>query len=334
MDFRSPRLAVLAFLAAPVAGCNKPEIESYTVPKPPAVEVQRMVAAILPQGNNVWYFRLTGPADDVEPQEATFDRFVGSVKFKGDDIAFEKPEGWAEEGRTEFRYATLRKGRLELRISRLPNMGEAAAPLPNVNRWRRELGLGPLTEAELKAEAREVKADGATGVRVAMTGRTGGGGGMGQTPPFAGKSRPAEGGAAPVKYTTPDGWEDLGGRSSGGIRMAAAFRAPGGVEVTVIPLPGAAGGLADNVNRWRRQIGLPELSAEQVTKDLREVEVAGARGHLADLAGAAGAKSTVGAIVPRGGTTWFFKMTGPADAVAGQKAAFETFLKSVRFDGA
>jgi hypothetical protein len=31
--------------------------------------------------------------------------------------------------------------------------------------------------------------------------------------------------------------------------------------------------------------------------------------------------------------TWFIKMRGPADLVGRQLAAFEAFLKSVRFDG-
>src|SRR5579863_7986946 len=39
----------------------------------------------------------------------------------------------------------------------------------------------------------------------------------------------------------------------------------------------------------------------------------------------------VGAIVPRGATTWFFKLTGPASAVRTQDNAFEQFIKSIRF---
>ena len=36
-------------------------------------------------------------------------------------------------------------------------------------------------------------------------------------------------------------------------------------------------------------------------------------------------------IVTRGNQVWFFKLMGPADVVGNQKAAFEEFLKSVRF---
>ena len=41
----------------------------------------------------------------------------------------------------------------------------------------------------------------------------------------------------------------------------------------------------------------------------------------------------LGVGLPHGGATWFFKMTGPADLVGKQKAAFEAFVKSVKFDG-
>src|SRR5262249_38066326 len=152
------------------------------------------------------------PAALVGEQEGTFDRFLGSVKFKGDEPVWDAPEGWRPEGQTQFRFATFRSGPLELRVSRLPNVAAAADVLQNVNRWRGQVNLPPLTAAELKEQAREVKIDGIAGTRVDMTG-TRGAGGMGRTPPFAGGPRPGPAaGPAPFKYTTPEGWEDLGPR--------------------------------------------------------------------------------------------------------------------------
>ena len=40
---------------------------------------------------------------------------------------------------------------------------------------------------------------------------------------------------------------------------------------------------------------------------------------------------TLAAIVPVGDQGWFFKLTGPKDAVAAQNEAFHAFLKSVHF---
>ncbi len=40
----------------------------------------------------------------------------------------------------------------------------------------------------------------------------------------------------------------------------------------------------------------------------------------------------LGAIVPHGAQTWYFKMTGPMEAVASQGAAFRQLIESIRFD--
>lgn len=49
-------------------------------------------------------------------------------------------------------------------------------------------------------------------------------------------------------------------------------------DVSVIPLPGRAGGDESNVNRWRGQVGLGDLSAEELAKIAEPVEVAGQPG--------------------------------------------------------
>src|SRR5262245_23387148 len=40
----------------------------------------------------------------------------------------------------------------------------------------------------------------------------------------------------------------------------------------------------------------------------------------------------LGAILPHGDSTWFFKLSGPASAVEEQKKAFDSFLQSLRFE--
>jgi hypothetical protein len=44
------------------------------------------------------------------------------------------------------------------------------------------------------------------------------------------------------------------------------------------------------------------------------------------------ADQLVGAIVPRGATTWFFKLTGPSAAVESQSKSFVQFIKSIHFE--
>jgi hypothetical protein len=100
-------------------------------------------------------------------------------------------------------------------------------------------------------------------------------------------------------------------------------------------LPGDAGGLAANVNRWRRQVGAELLPDEETLKTLRPIKLDGNAAHALDLTGPNVAGKTtqriLAAIVMRDGQTWFFKLSGPASLVGEQKAAWEAFLKSVRF---
>src|SRR5262249_25741468 len=109
------------------------------------------------------------------------------------------------------------------------------------------------------------------------------------------------------------------------------------VEITVTRLPGAAGGLAANVNRWRMQIGLPEAGSAEILGSIREIKIAGDSAYFVDLlgpdAGAAPRQRIIGAIASRGPLTWFFKMRGPADRIGREQAAFDAFIGSVRYDG-
>jgi hypothetical protein len=113
----------------------------------------------------------------------------------------------------------------------------------------------------------------------------------------------------------------------------AVFEAGEGDHIAVVTITPAGGSLADNVNRWRTQVGLSPVSDEQIAKDCGPIDVDQLRGRYVDLTGpeAAGGLRILAVLVKRGDTTWFFKMRGPADAVGRQKAAFEAFIGSVRF---
>jgi len=339
-------------LVALVVGCQNDEIRRYQVPRiedqPPAASgvkvLQRLLVAIVPHGDSTWFFKLMGPDQEVEEQRNAFDRFVQSLHFTGQanqPVTWTVPEGWHQEPAKELRHATFRAGpketASELTVIRLE--GKAGSMLANVNRWRGQIGLPPITEAELGKVSKELKVDGLAATLVEMTGQ--GSGAAGKMPPFAaGRPAPPSSGpgaarASGLKYTAPAGWEEL--PSTGGMRVAAFRVAEGGqvAEVTVIPLAGTVGGLLDNVNRWRDQIKLPPTTEEQLRQETRQLQVGGVASSYVDLAGpeAAGARREriLGVVVPRGGQTWFFKMKGSADFVARQKPAFETFLGSVRW---
>ncbi len=150
----------------------------------------------------------------------------------------------------------------------------------------------------------------------------------------AGAAVPA---AAPrLSWTKPEGWNEA---PASQMRVASfGVKGDGGqkADVSVIPLPGAAGGTESNVNRWRGQVGLGSLTAEELAKAAEAVEVAGQPAQLYDVAGTATGTTEptriLGVIQQRDGMAWFFKMTGNDPLVAKEKSAFIAFLKSVKFE--
>ncbi|MCX6903123.1 MAG: hypothetical protein NTW03_06515 [Verrucomicrobia bacterium] len=136
-------------------------------------------------------------------------------------------------------------------------------------------------------------------------------------------------------WKTPAGWEEL---APGEMRLGS-FRVKdtGGqqADVSIIPLPGLAGGDLENVNRWRGQVGLMPVQAEDLAKLAAKIEIAGDAAQLYDLAGqppGSSAKTRIlAAIQRREGVVFFYKMTGEDALVASQKPTFTSFLQSVRF---
>jgi hypothetical protein len=111
----------------------------------------------------------------------------------------------------------------------------------------------------------------------------------------------------------------------------ASFTVSGGGQeaaLTITPLGGNQDPLA-NINRWRRQVGLPPLT-DLGDDPPQPIDVAGVSGSLVDIGGPEG--RTLAVIAPRGGMTWFYKLSGPDPLVKSQRDAFEAFVRSVRFD--
>jgi hypothetical protein len=102
-------------------------------------------------------------------------------------------------------------------------------------------------------------------------------------------------------------------------------------EVNVSSLSGDGGGLAPNVNRWRGQLGLTPVSEIPTTS----IDVPGGIANIVDFTGTNQRTSQpaqlIGAVVPAGGQTWFYKLMGDPSVVAAQKAAFLKFIQSAHY---
>jgi hypothetical protein len=203
-------------------------------------EPVRIVTAFLHRAGRTWFFKLQGPPDAVAAQAGAFDAFLKSVQFGGAGTA----------------------------VPATP--GTPADPAPVV----------PPVAPETPVVAAE-----------------------------------ASGGEVPG--VVPAGWSAL----AAGNMQAAKYGVAGGAEVAVSIFPSDTGGLAANVLRWRRQLSLPEVPEAELVAAARPIEGAGDGAVVVDLEN--GERGLSGAVVPRDGKWFFYKLTGPVAAV---KAAREAFL--------
>lgn len=372
LRFGVPRgrcLVVAGLALAGLAGCREEDqIVRYRVPKPhvvarsnpgtrpdsesdssaPREATDRMLAAIVPSGDKAWFFKLTGPKDAVAALDPPFRQFLASLKFArgaNEPPAWSLPSGWNEGPGDQIRHAIIQipsqPQPLELTVTVLekPADDDGKYVLENVNRWRRQMQLPPLTAIRLADETEELEIPAGTATVVDLLGNLGGGG-MG---PFAGGSpsggvplRPAAERPPPtaapddMTFDVPSEWQP--GRLT--AMRKAAFEARDGDATAEITVIAASGDLLANVNRWRVQIGLEQITADELAQTAREIDAAGGKGSYVELVGPGtgeGPKSTFAAVAERGGQQWFFKLTGDAAVVERERERFLAFVKSVKF---
>lgn len=136
-------------------------------------------------------------------------------------------------------------------------------------------------------------------------------------------------------WTVPAGWQE----TAPGQFLHAKFLLTGDngakADVNVSTSVGDGGGLAPNVNRWLGQLGKSPWSPSDLEKQKQVIPVAGGEATLVEMSGVDArtgkAATVIGAIVPRGGQTWFYKLMGDEKLVLAQKDAFINFVKGVKY---
>ena len=135
--------------------------------------------------------------------------------------------------------------------------------------------------------------------------------------------------APQVKWTTPAGWTEVPPSSM----RYASFSAPaddgGKIDISVVTFPGDGGSDADNINRWRGQMGLAPVDANAVTSQVAPLKTGDTTFSTTDIAG--NKTRTIAAWTRHDGRVWFFKATGPTAAIEKEKPNFVKFIESVRF---
>jgi len=137
---------------------------------------------------------------------------------------------------------------------------------------------------------------------------------------------PSNDGKVPeFQWKVPEAWQKV----SPGQMQIAKFSVPekdgAKAEVSVSVFPSDTGGTLANVNRWRRQLGLGEIDEAALQSCVTGLD-ATPGSVLVTLTNEQ--RQMLGAIVPREGKWWFYKMMGDAPAVASAHEDFVRFVKT------
>ena len=357
-------ISLIAFCCGQ-SGCGKQEaIRHYKVPKPAELYAQnhvdaasqpqasvvqrstaptdRLLGAIVPRGDRSWYFKLTGPMDLIATQEPAFRKLVESLTFDGeeDQPTWQMPEDWREKRDDGPRFATLELDvdgkQLEVSVTQLPTNPADTSTLDNVNRWRKQMGLASIEQAQLAEQTEDLALSEGTAVYVNLVGTFAAGGmspkslatgGTRNQPPTQASAKTQD--EPNLKFETPDGWT----RQPPAMFSVLGFGIADGeqtAQVSVSPLRGDGGGMLPNVNRWRRQIGLAAISEDQLSDMTQPLTVDGIDGLVTDVLGDdTQPKAVIGWIGIQEANSWFIKMSGDRQLVQNQVEAFQDFLKTL-----
>lgn len=147
------------------------------------------------------------------------------------------------------------------------------------------------------------------------------------TQPAGTVTQPAAAAKLGFTYALPAGWTKVPTESA--MRLATFTTDAAGAELAVSQLASHGfGSWEENIRNWATSVGAPVPSVNG--QNLPKVKFNGTEAIFLDFPGPA--KRQMLAIFPRGGTTFFFKLTGDAAAVASARAGFEKFLNSLAFE--
>lgn len=161
----------LAMLVLALAGCREPEIASYRVKKEPVPTLPPAAGAASARSTNdsapVAKGGATAPvASAPAPAHASAAPSMANTPVstaQGEGLVWQAPASWTSRPGSPMRKATyVIKGadgaEAELAITAFP--GDVGGNLANVNRWRGQLQLAPITESELASVLTPLSANG------------------------------------------------------------------------------------------------------------------------------------------------------------------------------
>jgi hypothetical protein len=141
----------------------------------------------------------------------------------------------------------------------------------------------------------------------------------------------------PFVFEKPESWSTAPATS---MRMLNYTFGPSGEgECYLSATQGPLGGIAENINRWRTQMGLPEKTIDEIAKEpLREflgnkaffVDLSGAYKGVGDTEAKPGYRMLT-MYLPSEQITLIVKMIGPEELVEAEVKNFDAFCNSLQF---
>jgi len=177
---------------------------------PGSGEPERILGVILHRDDTAWFFKMTGETALVEQEKPAFIAFLKSVQFgapsaapaamdlsqlppshppidgmtpgastagaaAGDKPTWTIPAGWQEGPLAQFlvaKYIITGDGGAQASVNVSSLAGDGGGLLPNVNRWRKQLGLDAVSDADL-ANLPTIDASGVKATLIELSGTDG-----------------------------------------------------------------------------------------------------------------------------------------------------------------
>lgn len=331
-------------------GCTEPEaIVTYEVPKTDSLQLEpnsqrpssdadstaktpkRMLAAMILHEGASWSFKaFAAPEDFPDDAAKEFARFVSTLTFT-DRPNWQLSDRWTERPGGGMRLATLQLEGLEFTVIRLPvRSPEDSYLLSNVNRWRDQVGLAGISQAEFASTTQSLATqDELKATIVDITGMAGSKpmrpmAGLGPMQGTPRDEKPESDSKRPTGFsaTTPSGWKE----SKPGMMQKAVYLIEADGKTAKASVSTAGGDVLQNINRWRGQVGLSPLASRD-DGDIKTQTISSQPSLYCEMHG--DDQSIVVAMTPADKPTWFFKLMGDPDVVRAETETFQTFLKSV-----
>ena len=125
----------------------------------------------------------------------------------------------------------------------------------------------------------------------------------------------------------PDGWIE---RGPSGMRKVSYIIQGSNIDFYAIEL--GMGDVTSNVNRWRKQIELGELSENEILSSVKNLNAGGIPVKYFEIFNEKNNKGILAAIIERTPSFWFFTAKGEINELKDHNSDIQRFINSIYFN--